>query len=199
VASIEEPDGSTVFTDYDGNYLMSLSDQWIVIPFTPGEIAEYVATVAQQNPELAAQAAALALLDANTFRMVALNKDPGMIAEGFATNLNVTAFDDKVLASMPIDYIAGSMEEGFKSQGATILTQGVNAIDNANGIDVRYVDIEQSQPLPTGGSVTVLGRVILFKSGDQLVMLTVLGSKELGDQVFAAANAIGESVALLGE
>jgi hypothetical protein len=197
VASEKQPDGSTVFTDYDNGYQLTLAEDWIVIPISAEDLSNLVGAMAAENPELAEQAEAFEQLDPDVFRMVAINQDPGLIAKGYATNVTVAAIEDPTLATMPLAFISAVMEDSFESNGAEILTQGVNEIDNPNNVEVEYLDLEQTAPTPSGGSLTVRARVILFQVQGKLMMLTIAAPKEFSDEVFAAANKIGESIEMM--
>ena len=197
VATEEQPDGTTLFTDYDNNYQLVLSSDWIVVPLRAEDLADMVAELAEEHPELADQAEALQQLDADIFRMTAMNKDPNLFSSGYASNVSVAAFEDPTLTSMPLAFISAVMEDTLESQGATILTTGVNEIENANGVEVEYLDFEQSVPTPTGATVRVRGRVIMFLTDDKLVMITVGAPKDVSDEILAQANEIGQSIKLL--
>jgi len=190
----EQPDGSTLFVDYDNKYQLSLPKDWAVIPIGADDIADILDGLAQKNPELAKAADAFRDLDPNIFRLIAMPTDIKYMVSGFATNMNVTVFDNDVLAKMPLSFVTGALEETFKNQGAKILTEGVNTVDNQNGVEMEYLDLEQVTPTATGARVTIRMRVVVFQANNRVIMITLGTPKQFGAEILPTANLIGESV-----
>lgn len=140
---------------------------------TLDDIAGFAAMAAEENPELADELNALKDMkgvDTDILRGVALYADKNYIYKGYATNISILAIKDPTLAAMPLAFITGVLEEQFKQNGAKILTQGVNEIDNSNGVEVEYIDIENNITI-LGTKQTIDQRMVLFLANNKLIMI----------------------------
>jgi len=191
VATEELSDGKILFIDYDNKYKLVLTDEWVIIPIGKGDLDAMLEKLGKENPDLAKSAEAFKNLDANVVRMVALNSNRDYFANGNATNINIAALTDPVLSAMPISFITGALEESFTKQGMKVLTTGVNIIDNTHGLDVEYIDVEQSL-----NGVKIQQRLIVFQSNKKLIMITVSTLPQFKDEIFKMAEAIALSIEL---
>ena len=188
----EQADGTSLFIDYDNKYQLVLPEEWVVIPFNQSDLSAAIDELAKDSPELVESAEAFRGLDPDVVRAVALNKDPKFFVNGAATNLNITAIENEMLSAMPLSFITGALEESFEQNGAKVLTQGVNIMDNPHGVEIEYMDIEQS----IAGS-QVLQRLIVFQSNDKLIMITITTLKQIGSAAFSSSEPIAGSIELL--
>ena len=188
----QQIDGSTLFTDYDNKYRLMLPDDWLVIPFRKDAFAEAVNKLAKENPQLAAAAEAFQNMDPSMFRLVAINTNAKYLKNRFASNLNITAYGDPILSSMPLSFVTGALEEQFKQSGIKVVTKGVNIIENSRGVDVEYIDTEQ-----TAAGSKIVQRVLVFQTKDKLVMIAITTLPQFSKDVFAEGDIIGGSIELL--
>lgn len=192
VTSEEQTDGSTLFVDYDNKFQLTLPSGWIVIPLDQDGLAEMLDNVSQSNPDLADTAQAFRDLDADVFRMAALYTDRKLLSSGFGTNITVTSFKDETMSSMPLSFVTGLLEQSFVDSGNKVLTQGVNTIENDNGIEVEYLDVEQSS-----NGVKVVQRMVVFQTQDALIVVTITVPAQFKDDVLFVGDSIGGSVEFL--
>ena len=192
VESQEQADGSVVFVDYDNKYQLTLLSTWVAIPVTKGDLNDAINELASAKPELAEAAEQFKDLDANVIRLVALNGNPDYIKGGGAPNMIITAFPDAVMATMPLSFVTGAMEEGLTQQGFTIITEGVNTIENTNGVEVQYIDLEQ-----TVEGTVITQRILFFQTKEKLIMVTFTTQTEFSEAIFAEAELIGATIELL--
>jgi hypothetical protein len=191
VATESLSNGKNLFIDYDNKYQLTLSDEWVIIPIDKADLDAMLTKLSKENPDLAKSAEAFKNLDANVVRMVALNSNRDYLSNGNATNINITALSNPMLATMPISFITGALEESFTKQGMKVLTTGVNIIDNTQGLDVEYIDIEQSLK-----GAKIQQRIILFQSNEKLIMITISTMPQFKDKIFQVAEEIGTSIEL---
>jgi hypothetical protein len=95
----EQPDGSSLVTDYDNQYRFVMADGWTIIPLSTGDLSEILAELAGENPELAETAELFKQLDPDIIRVVAVNNDPKYTTDGYGTNLTVAAIEDQFASS----------------------------------------------------------------------------------------------------
>jgi hypothetical protein len=178
--------------DYDNQYQLLLPADWIIIPLDKDDLGAIIDKLADKNPDLATMAEAFKNLDSKVLRMAALNSNRKYISGGYGSNITIAAVEDKTLSVMPLSFITGVLEQSFQQQGMKVLTTGVNPIENANGVDIEYIDVEQAL---TGKPVQQ--HVIVFHSGSKLIIMTVTTLKEFKDEVFQMGDQIGASITYL--
>jgi len=188
----ELSDGSTLFIDYDNKYQLTLPESWVIIPLVKEDLEAMLDKTAKDNPEFAKAAEAFKGLDSNVLRMVALNSKREYLAGGYASNITVAAIGDPIFSAMPLSFITGALEESFTQQGIKVLTSGVNTIENANDMDIEFIDVEQNIK-----GVQVKQKLIVFQSNKKLIIITVSTLARFEKEIFAVAEQIGASVELL--
>lgn len=188
----QQGDGSTIFTDYDNRFRLVLPAGWVVIPFNKDDLTEVVSELGSENPQLAEAAESFNNMDPKLFRLVALNSNPDYVEGAFASNLNVTSIPDELMSSMPLAFVTGVLEQSFADSGFTVLTSGVNEIDNSHGVEVEYIDIEQSV-----NGVKTTQRVIVFQTDGSLGMVTITTLPQFSNELFATSDDVGASIELL--
>jgi len=184
-------DGSTLFIDYDNKYQMTLHEDWVIIPLVKEDLEVVLDRLGKEDPDVAKAAEAFKTLDSNVLRMAALNRKPEYLVGGYASNITVAALDDPIFAVMPLSFITGALEESFSQQGIKVLTTGVNTIENAGGVEVEYMDMEQNV---SGNKVQQ--RIVVFQSNKKLILITISTLPQFKDEIFQLAEQIGGSVEL---
>ena len=189
IATQELSDGSTLFIDYGNKYQMTLSEDWVIIPMAKEDLEVALEKLGREDPDIAKAAEAFKNLDSDVLRMAALNRKSEYLVGGYASNITVTAIEDPVLSVMPLSFITGVLEESFTQQGIKVLTTDVNVIDNAGGVEVEYMDVEQ-----TISGIKVQQRMLVFQSNKKLILVTVSTRPQFKDEIFQLAEQIGGSV-----
>jgi hypothetical protein len=198
VETQKQTDGSTLFVDYDNKFKLTLPKGWVVIPMTIEDMAGVAQELAKENPDIADELNSLQGLQgvySDMLRGVALYADRNFTYKGYATNISIMALTDPTLAGMPLPFVSGILEEQLKQNGAKILTEGVNEIANPNGVEVEYIDFEQTLSVQ-GMNQTIATRVVLFLVDDKLVWLQLFTPKKFSKDILPIANEIGASIEL---
>jgi hypothetical protein len=68
----------------------------------------------------------------------------------------------------------------------------VNEINNAHGVEVQYIDIEQKVK-----GIQTMQRVIVFQTEGRLCMITVTTLPQFSKDIFAAAETMAASIEVL--
>lgn len=191
VQTEEQADGSTLFNDYDNKYQLVLPKEWVVIPFDQDELGVLVDELSKDNPKFEDAAAAFKNLDPDVFRLVALNQDKKYFESGAVPNVNITAIENDVLSAMPLSFVVGALEESFKQGGTKVVSEGVNTIDNLNGVEIEYLDIEQE-----ANGLKIAQRLLVFQSNGKLILVTLTAPVDFKADVFASGDLIGASIEL---
>lgn len=189
ISTQELSDGSTLFIDYDNKYQLTLPEDWVIIPLVKEDLDIMLEQLSEENPDFANAAEAFKDLDSDVLRMAALNSKREYLIGGYASNITLAALEDPVLSAMPLSFITGALEGSFSQQGVKVLTTGVNTIDNANGMEIEYIDVEQSV-----AGVKVQQRMVVFQSSGKLILMTISTTPNFKDEIFELANQIGSSL-----
>ena len=188
----EQADGTTRFVDYDNKFQLVLPVDWIIIPINKNDLEGMIDTLASEDPKLAAVAEAFKNLDPSVIRMAALNSNRKYVTEGYGSNITIAAIEDKTLSVMPLSFITGVLEESFTQQGMKVLTTGVNTIENAQGVEVEYIDVEQ---IVAGNHAQQ--HLIVFQSNGKVILVTVTTLPQFKEEVFQMGDQIAASIELL--
>jgi hypothetical protein len=73
-----------------------------------------------------------------------------------------------------------------------VLTDGVNVIENAHGVDIEYIDTEQ-----TANGSPFVQRVLVFQTNNRFIMIAFTTLSQFSKELFPAADVIGGSIELL--
>ena len=194
----EQADGSTLFVDYDNNYQLVIPKDWAVIPLSSDDLASILSKLSDKNPAFKDVAASFKQLDPDVIRVIAVNMDPKYMRQGFSTNLTITALKDKLMSSMPMDFVTGAMEEAMKQQGAKVPSENNLATKNPNGVEIGIFDYEKTTPTATGAKVLVRARTLLFQVNGKLIMVQLATPKQFAEQLIPGMDDILNSIKLLG-
>ncbi len=194
----EQADGSTLFTDYDNHYQVTLPKGWFILPFSSEDMANILQSMSDKNPEFKQMVESFKNLDPDVIRIMALQMDSKYMQGGAAPNLSVLAIDNKAMSSMPMDIVLGTLEQSFKQQGADVSSSG-STMTNANGVEMGSIDYQQLVPSPSGSKIRVRYRTILFQSGDKMIMVQLGTPKDYIEEFLPVMDQIADSVKLLEE
>jgi hypothetical protein len=195
----EQADGSTFFTDYDNQFQFTIPEAWFVIPLNSEDLSSILSNLSEENPQFKDIAAAFAQLDPDVIRVIAVHEDTKYLANGFSTNLTVTAVKDKLMSAMPLDFVTGAVEESLKQGGATIISNQELATDNANGVEIGTVEFQQTTPTATGATVQAQSKLLIFHSNGKLIMIQLSTPKQFAGEVLPVLDQILDTVQLLEE
>ena len=163
------------------------------------QISSIADQIAKENPDIADEMSMLKQMegvDTDMFRGYAINVNRDYIKNGYATNTTIFVIHDPTLASIPLAFLTAQFEDSIENNGGKVLTQGVNEVSNPNGIEIEYVDIEQKITF-MGNQYTVDSRVLMFISGDNLIMVQISTPKDFLKDIFPISEEIGPTIKFL--
>jgi hypothetical protein len=187
-----QSDGTILVTDYDNKFQLSLPADWIVVPLKGEDITEILLELSKDNPDLKDIGEAFQNLDPEFIRLIALHKDPKYMVDGYVTNLTIAVLEDKVMTSMPMDFVTSMLAESLKQGGAKIVSS--ETADNANGVMVGFIHIQQAAPTAMGKKVEVYSYIMLFMSNERLVMVPFATPKQFGEEILLLMDGILDSI-----
>ena len=83
----------------------------MILPFSSEDMADILQSLSETNPDFKDMAENFKNLDPDVIRAMALNMDAKYRQGGASPSLSVIAIDNKVMSSMPMDFVLGSLEE----------------------------------------------------------------------------------------
>lgn len=192
-----QADETVLVTDYDNHFQLVLPKGWIVIPLTADDFAAMADKLAETNPDLTEAIAALQKIDSDVIRLVALNENSKYIEGGFATNITVTAVEDKLMSTMPIPFITAMLEDSMEKNGAKILTSGANVLESTSGVEIGIVETEQSMVTSSGMRVTAYSKYLVFQVGGKVVLIQLATPANFRDDLNPVLESIAETIKIL--
>lgn len=195
----DQADGSKLFTDYDNQFQLTLPDGWIILPLSSKDLADILESASKENPDFKDAAAALKDLDPDVIRIMAFHKNHKYNVNGFTTNLIVMAVDDKVMTTMPMDFVMGTLEESIKQQGGVLLSTDNNVSTNANGVEIGSFEFKRTTPTALGTNVPVRINAIVFRSADKLIMVQLTTPQQFGEELAPIMDQIVDMVKVTEE
>jgi len=160
-------------------------------------MADILNEMSASNPDLKGIANTFKQLDPDVIRVVAINENSDYIFKGFSTNLTITTIDDKLMSSMPLDFVTGAVEDMLEQQGASQVSSHSPATTNANGVEIGTFDFQQSTPTGSGINVDARSKTIIFKANDKVIMVQLATPQQFADELFPILDDIIDSIKLL--
>jgi hypothetical protein len=194
----EQADGSTLFTDYDNKYQVLLPEGWMILPFSSKDMADILQSLSATNPDFKEMAENFKNLDPDVIRAMALNMDAKYRQGGASPSLSLIAIDNKVMSSMPMDFVIGSFEESITQQGAQLSAEST-AITNSNDVEIGSFNYVENIPMPAGGKIPVRYKAIVFRSGDKMILVQLGTPEKFEEQILPIMEQITDSIELIEE
>jgi hypothetical protein len=192
----KQSDGTTFFTDYDNKFQLDFPPDWVVVPLDKENISLAINQAIKENPDLVDEIETVKNYDPDVYRVIAIYTNRDFLLNGHPPSIIISVFNDPTIGSLPLPFLSAQFEDGIKQAGAKVLTQGVNEINNPNGVEVEYVDMEQVFNYQ-GTKYTLDSRILLFKVENNLVTVQIVTPKKFNKDVLPIANDIGATIELL--
>jgi hypothetical protein len=103
------------------------------------------------------------------------------------------------MSSMPLDFVTGALEESMKQAGTTILSHGELAADNANGVEIGFLEFQQNTPTATGATVRAQCKMLIFHANEKLIMIQLATPQQFAGEVLPVLDQIVDTVKLVEE
>jgi hypothetical protein len=197
VETQEQSDGSTVFTDYDNKFEITLPAGWFILPLSAEDIGDIMDRASTENPDLQKAVEAFKQLNPDVIRVIAINEDSKFIYRDFSTNLSVTALQNELLSQMPVAFVTGVLESQLEKGGATIVPVENLVITNSNGVEIGLLEFKQSAPTTSGATITAQSRVLVFQTGHALINIQLATPEQFTGELFPVLDEIAASIKVL--
>lgn len=166
-------DGSTKVIDYDYEYALLLSEDWLPIPANAEDLKKAIDSASENNPELEETLKNVdAILKDDTLRLLAYNTNRAYRDGTNFPNLIVVTLEDAVIKSLPLEFLLELNVEQIKesSLNAKVLDSGMKT--NKNKVEYGYIVIENNVNQGSK-NVTVRQYSIIFKKDAAMTIFTL--------------------------
>jgi hypothetical protein len=186
-------DGSTKFTDYVGGYSFVLPEGWLVINFVTDDPQQALEDAKKANPDKAALLDGLRSALIQKARMGAADFIPDHYISASAP-LMFNVLDGNTQA-MPLQEIMDANAEMLPQLlNATVKKSDIK--ENPSGVSYGVLDVVLNLSA-SGTSVSVFEKLVIFKTDDYTIYVTMAVLDELKEGGFQGVDALIESIELL--
>ena len=175
-------DGSTKVIDYDFEYALLLSEDWLPIPANAEDLKKAVDTASEDNPELGETLKNLnEIIQDDTLRLLAYNTNKIYRDGTNFPNLIVVTLEDAVIKSLPLDFLVELNVEQIKESNlnAEVIDSGVKT--NKNKVEYGYIVMENNVNQGSK-NVNVRQYAIIFKRDSAMTLFTLTIPGKVKDQ-----------------
>jgi hypothetical protein len=195
VAAEPQPDGSTIFFDFDNGYSVTLPAGWTVVPLNNADLPSIVEAVSKSNPGLPeAPTACFGDIEPETIRSISLYAKPEFVTDALAPNIGIVRIDDPLAAKIPMSYVLPNVVSDREKDG-TVTNSEIREI--AGGLQGGVVDVEADCLTPSGENIATVQRAAVFQTGKVAIALALMAPAEFAEQLLPTADAVIASITLL--
>jgi hypothetical protein len=190
----EQPDGTILFTDYDGGYQVSFPDGWTVVIPDEGDISEALSNVPEQEENISKLIEAAKNADANNMIRVFgfnLKAQQGV----YTPNINISHNTNSLLAATSLKDLVDATVQYYPSMGIEVLNSEVK--ETSSGTEMGVIETQWTMNAPNGEKIDLQQKQIMFKSAEGIVILTFSTVKDATVDLTADVDKVVESFRLL--
>jgi hypothetical protein len=192
-----QPDGSTLFTDYDNKYEIVFPAGWTAISLTAKDLNDMMALASKNNPELENTITSLKAMDPKVFRTFAFDFRTGHLVNGFASNISVVAEDNSIINGMTLQDVlnttAQSVPQMFK--GGKVISS--NVTKTASDIPIGVLGINLPLTTASGSKIPVYEQMVVFKMPEVVVEITLGVPKSTQSKYLSEFKQVIDSIEIL--
>lgn len=186
-------DGSTRFTDYVGGYSFVLPAGWLVINFVTDDPDQALADAKKANPDKATILNGLQTAVTQKARMGAADFVPDQYTQTSAPVMfNILDASTQSMSLQDIlDANAQMIPQLLKAK-----VKKSDIIPNPSGVSYGVLDVTLNLSA-NGSSATIFEKMVIFKTDDYTVYVTMAALEQLKEGGFKGVDALAESIELL--
>lgn len=190
----EQRDGSTLITDYDNLYQMSLGPDWEVVPASAETHSDRKGTEANIIPVLAASTKTPEPTDTNDVLVLAVNRNHRYFADEYATNIQVSIDSDKFSGIMPLGFILAGLEDGLRRDQAQIVGKLDDTAENSHGVEIAKLEFIERYPVEQGPRLQVQAKFLLFQSHKRLIVIALWTLPRFAEELSGEMDEVADTI-----
>ncbi|MBN2118786.1 MAG: hypothetical protein JW730_19610 [Anaerolineales bacterium] len=190
----EQPDGTTLFTDYDGKYQVTFPEGWTVVILDEEYIDAALDRLPEQERGVADMIKSVKNADVNELiRVVGFNF--GAQEGPYAPNINISYDTNPLSARISLKDLIDSTVAYFPSLNIEVVNTEIKA--TSSGIEIGVIEARWSMNATGGQRINLHQKQVFFKSGKGVVIITFSTVKGAAVDLSADLEEIIESIKLL--
>lgn len=190
----EDVDGSIMYLDYTGGYLIKIPDNWLAIRIGEQEYIMAWSLLEASPPEIQRSLQSMQSLDPNKFRLFILDTQAGHYDDGFVTNINFVLSPES----------DSSLEEIF-AQSVLALPLSIpdlviissEVAETSLGEPVGIIISEWDSKTAAGDPIRLYQKQALFQVNNQSLVITFTSTVDFKDEVLGDFDLLVDGFVLL--
>lgn len=190
----EDVDGSIMYLDYTGGYLIKIPDNWLAIRIGEQEYIMAWSLLEASPPEIQRSLQSMQSLDPNKFRLFILDTQAGHYDDGFVTNINFVLSPES----------DSSLEEIF-AQSVLALPLSIpdlviissEVAETSLGEPVGIIISEWDSKTAAGDPIRLYQKQALFQVNNQSLVIAFTSTVDFKDEVLAEFDLLVDGFVLL--
>ncbi|HEX8990198.1 MAG TPA: hypothetical protein VF784_00840 [Anaerolineales bacterium] len=191
------PGGGTRFFDYDGGYMIDVPADWVAVLLEPGDLEAAISEFANSNPSLANALKNSQATASKAFRMVAYDKIVSHYTGGYVANFTAAMFQDKAMASLPMDLVVQVTMDQVKKQIPAAKTKILPSAVNAHALPIGLSEVEVTVRTPDGNQIAIYEKWCFVQTKNALVVITLSAPQSTSDAVKPLFDTVFDGIKLL--
>ena len=193
----EIPDGGTEFIDYDGGYKLVAPPGWTAISLEKEKIDEILSSTTEQNSQYETIIEYMSNVDESVYRAFFFDFRSENTSGKFVSNVNVIFQEDKLVSSMPLDFIVSATEENLTAMLPESKVLSTDIITLESGIQAGEIQIIQEMSAFDGTKTSVYQKIFIFLNNGGMVNITFTLPIEQQDTLQPEIDQFVDSIVLL--
>lgn len=190
----EQPDGTTVFTDYDGKYQVTFPAGWTVVILDEEYIEEALDRLPAQEKGVADMIKSVKNADVNELiRVVGFNF--GAQEGPYTPNINISYDTNPLSAAISLRDLIDYTIAYFPSLNIEVVDTEIK--ETSSGIEIGVIEARWSMNATGGQKLNLHQKQVFFKSGKGVVIITFATVKNATVDLSADLEELIESIKLL--
>ena len=190
----EQPDGTTIFIDYDGGYQVTFPEGWTVVIYSKSEINSALESLPEQEKNVSDMIDALKSTDVNDLLRVVGFKF-GAQQGAYTPNINISYDTNPLLAAISLEDLIPAMTSYFSSVDVDVVNTEVK--ETSSGIPIGVIETLWNINAAGGKKVNLEQKQIFFKTGEGVVVISYATAKNATIDLSADFEMLIESIELL--
>jgi hypothetical protein len=168
-----------------------------VLDLSSGDLDEIISQGLDVYPEMdEATKSMVEMVISQSVRVMLLDTDPEHVRGGLTSNIIVGVDRDAVTYSFPLDLYVEVNKQGMVEFAPGVKILGTGLSENANGIPIGTIELEQQ--LPMGGrNIPVFQWMVIFRTEDNTILISFTASDEILSTLKPVFDEIVDSIELV--
>jgi hypothetical protein len=191
-----QPDGTILFTDFDGGYRLSSPKGWRVVILDKEDVDQILESLGGEEEQLKDLLEQYVRNNEEALRVVFFKLIPGA-SESFSTNVNIAAESNPFLMAMTAGEIIDATQDSLPSIIPGIQIEESGTDTTAAGVEYGYLVTRWSIKDELGRTLHLVQKYVIFHAAERVISMTITAQEDIMDQVLPDFDGMLETVELI--